>query len=92
LNVDELNPYQYQNDFKVILQPIVDNLLNFISISQISRYNKEDVKTERKPNYSVTYRKDNENKTEIGQIDVWNAIILDVEISFFNIGCEKIFN
>jgi hypothetical protein len=74
LNVDELNPYQYQNDFKVILQPIVDNLLLALKVGGISRYDDMTIKSERFPNYA---KLDTTN-----QIDVWNAIALDIDITF----------
>ena len=84
LNESELNPFQYQNDFSVILQPIVDNLLIGLSLSGISRYDDSNFNSERVPNYSVTYRKDLEDKTKASQIDIWNAIVLDLNITFFN--------
>lgn len=82
LNSDEFNRFQYQNDFKLILQPILDNLLYALSNSGISRYDDTDFETERVPNYSVTYREDKENKTKTNQIDIWNAITLDATITF----------
>ncbi len=85
LNVDELNPYQYQNDFKVILQPVLDNLLLALKLSGISRYNDVDLEIERVPNYAIN---------EItNQIDVWNAIVLDAEITFSGVStCVKEIN
>jgi len=85
LNVNELNPFQYQNDFKVILQPIADNLLKALQLSGISRYDDRDFTSERVPNYSVTYRENQDDKTKTNQIDIWNAIVLDIDLTFYNI-------
>jgi len=84
LNVNELNPFQYQNDFKVILQPIADNLLRALAVSGISRYDDTKVQSERVPNYSITYRDDSTDKTKTNQIDIWNAIVLDLELTFYS--------
>ncbi len=86
LNSDEFNRYQYRNDFKEILQPILDNLLFALNVSGISRYDDRDFETERVPNYSVTYRENSEDKTKSNQIDIWNAITLDATITFTNNG------
>ena len=83
---DELNRYQYANDFDVILQPVLDNFLHALSVSGISRYDNTDFETERLPNYSVTYRQDAQDVTRTGQIAVWNAITLDATITFTNNG------
>jgi hypothetical protein len=91
LNESELNPFQYENDFKVLLQPIVNNLLTGLSLSGISRYDDSNFNSERVPNYSVSYKEESQTK----QIDVWNAIVLDLGITFFNTSnCvrENIFN
>jgi hypothetical protein len=87
---DELNRYQYQNDYKVILQPILDNLLYALNNSGISRYDDTDFQTSRVPNYSVQFREDKEDKTKTGQIDIWNAITLDATITFSGVSsCLK---
>jgi hypothetical protein len=75
---DELNPFQYENDFKVILQPILDNLIKALQRSGISIFNETTVKTNRVANYGVDFRIANEIKT----LDVWNAIVFDAEITF----------
>jgi hypothetical protein len=75
---DELNPFQYENDFKVILQPILDNLIIALQRSGISILNEATVKTNRVVNYGVDFRIANEIKT----LDIWNAIVFDAEITF----------
>jgi len=86
LNESELNPFQYENDFKVLLQPIADSLIDALITSNISRINREKIGTERVPNYSVSYKEE----SQIKQIDVWNAIVLDLDITFFNVSqCVK---
>jgi hypothetical protein len=88
-NPDEFNRYQYQYDFKETLQPIVDNFLIALSKSGISRYDDTNFETERVPNYSVLYKEDNDDKSKTNQIAVWNAIILDVMVTFSGGNCLK---
>ena len=75
---DELNPFQYNNDFKIILQPILNNLITALQRSGISILKVDTIKTNRVVNYGVDFRIANEIKT----LDVWNAIVFDAEITF----------
>jgi hypothetical protein len=75
---DELNPFQYNNDFKIILQPILNNLITALQRSGISILKVDTIKTNRVVNYGVEFRNANEIKT----LDIWNAIIFDAEITF----------
>jgi hypothetical protein len=75
---DELNPFQYNNDFKIILQPILNNLITALQRSGISMLKTDTIKTNRVVNYGVDFRIANEIKT----LDVWNAIVFDAEITF----------
>jgi hypothetical protein len=75
---DELNPFQYNNDFKIILQPILNNLITALQRSGISILKTDTIKTNRVVNYGVEFRNANEIKT----LDIWNAIIFDAEITF----------
>lgn len=82
LNQDELSPFQYSNDFEVILQPTLDNFIIALKQSGISILNLTTVKTERVINYGVEYRKEYQTQGETNTLDVWNAIIVDAEITF----------
>lgn len=77
----EFNPYQHKFDYDVILQPILDNLLKILNTSQISRINQKEIKTQRVKNYSLR-----EEKKSL--VFICNAIVLDLEITFFNTQCD----
>jgi len=84
----EFNPYQHEYDYKLILQPILDNLLTALSKSGISRYNDADFDTQRVKKYSM--RSESESL-----VYICNAIVLDAEITFSGVStCIKtnIFN
>jgi len=84
----EFNPYQHEYDYKLILQPILDNLLTALSKSGISRYDDKNFTTRRVKNYSM-------NEVEKSLVYVCNAIILEAEITFSGVSsCIKtnIFN
>lgn len=74
LSVNEFPDYQYQNDFKVILQPILDSLISELRGDMFTTLTLETIKTSRKPNYSFTKNQ--------GITDVWNAIVFKAEIRF----------
>ena len=71
----EFNPYQHEYDYKLILQPIADNLLTALTQSGISRYSDDNFKTQRVKNYSM--RTESESL-----VYVCNAIVLEAEITF----------
>lgn len=71
--VDEFNPFIYETDYKMILNPVLDNVLTALQNSTISYLYDREFTVQRLPNYSVN---DNQN----GQIDIWNAITLDCSI------------
>ena len=71
----EFNTYQHEYDFKLILQPILDNLLIALRQSGISRYSDDNFKTQRVKNYSM--REENNSL-----VFICNAIVLDAEITF----------
>jgi len=73
--VNEFNPYQYQNDFLKVLNPVKINLIKAIRSSGITQLNNEDYNHSFVPNYSF---EDNDGTL----IDVWNAIVLDLDIEF----------
>lgn len=72
---DYFNPDIYGTDYKLVLNPLKDNIIKALERSGIS-YISQKNKVKREPNYSVTQSKD-KNAT----LDVWNALILDVEIT-----------
>lgn len=71
----EFNPYQHEYDFKLILQPILDNLLIALTQSGISRYDDANFKTQRIKNYSM-------REEDNSLVFICNAIVLDAEITF----------
>jgi len=85
LNVDELNPFQYENDFGKILYPIANNLLLALKLGGISRYDDTNIDTEEFVNYT--------NADLTNQIDVWNALALEIDITFSGVNnCLKTIN
>jgi hypothetical protein len=70
----EFNSYQHEFDYKIILQPILDNLLTALKTSGISRIDDANFKTQRVKNYSM---RNNETL-----VYICNAILLDAEITF----------
>jgi hypothetical protein len=72
----EFNPYQHEYDFKLILQPILDNLLLALQQSGISRYTDANFTTQRVKKFSM--------REEINKnlVFICNAIVLDAEITF----------
>jgi hypothetical protein len=75
----EFNPYQHEYDFKLILQPILDNLLLALQQSGISRYSDGNFTTQRVKKFSM--------REEINKnlVFICNAIVLDAEITFSGI-------
>ena len=80
---DDFNPLIYNTDYKLVLNPLTENIIKSIERSGASKF--YDVKyTIRKfPNYSVTQRGD---KTKT--LDVWNAVLLKCSIEI-NDKCLK---
>jgi len=80
----EFNPYQHEYDFKLILQPILDNLLIALEQSGISRYDNTNFKTKRVKKFSMREELDK------SLVFICNAIVLDAEITFSGIStCLK---
>jgi len=89
----EFNPYQHEYDYKLILQPILDNLLTILNTSQISRINQKEIKIQRVKNYSmVNFKNTINNEPSTGQslVFICNAIVIDLPITFFNTQCETV--
>ena len=71
----EFNPYQHEYDFKLILQPILDNLLIALEQSGISRYDNQQFTTQRVKNYSM-------REAEKSLVYICNAIVFESTITF----------
>ena len=72
---NEFNPYQHEYDYKVILQPIADNLMTALTQSGISRYDDTSVRVQRVKNYSM-------NEVSESLVFVCNAIVIDLDLTF----------
>jgi hypothetical protein len=72
---DQFNDYQHEWDFKVVLQPIADNLLKALEQSGISRFSDNNFRTQRVKNYSM-------REVDKSLVYVCNAIVLNTEITF----------
>jgi hypothetical protein len=72
----EMNPFIYATDYESILVPIAENLIKALQQSGSSMITNNEIQREFLPNFSVT-----ENK---GQVDIWNVLALDAEITFNN--------
>lgn len=73
----EFNPYQYQYDFKEILQPITDNLIQTLRQSGISIIDKARIRTTRVTKFSL-------QEVDKTLSYICNAIVLETEIKFTN--------
>lgn len=74
--VDEFNPFIYETDYKMILNPLLENVLTALNGSSISYLYESEYTVKRVPNYSV-----NDTGEKSGTVDIWNAITLDCSIS-----------
>lgn len=72
---EEFNKYQHEYDFKRILQPICDNLLNLLQNGGISRIDDKNIKSRRVKNYSM-------REVDNSLVYTCNAIVLDLDITF----------
>jgi hypothetical protein len=72
---DYFNPEIYKTDFKVVLNPLLNNVVKALEKSGISEIQDLKYKVERMPNYSVSTQGE---KTKT--VDVWNAIVFDCKI------------
>lgn len=71
----EYNQYQHDFDYKLILQPILDNLIRSLTMSGISRFNDADFDTQRVKNYSM-------QEVNKSLVYICNAIVFEAEITF----------
>lgn len=75
MSKEEFNEFQFQSYYKEILNPIKDNLIKAIECSGISYLTEDTYESEFIPNYSF-------QDSEGVLVDVWNAIVLNVDITF----------
>lgn len=75
MNKEEFNEFQFQTYYKEILHPIQLNLIKVLERSGISQIIDDTYNSEFIPNYSF-------ENSEGGLVDIWNAIVLNIEISF----------
>ena len=75
MNKEEFNEFQFQTYYKEILYPIQMNLIKALRRSGISTIIDDVYNSEFVPNYSF-------EDSEGGLVDIWNAIVLNLEISF----------
>lgn len=81
-SVDLFNPDWYQTDYKLVLNPLAENVVKALDRSSISRIANE-YQIQRYPNYT-------QNNADNATVDVWNALTIDIEIVFNN-NCLKPF-
>lgn len=75
MNKEEFNEFQFQTYYKEILYPVQMNLIKALRMSGISKIVNEVYNSEFIPNYSF-------ENSEGTLVDTWNAIVLNLEISF----------
>ena len=71
----EFNPYQHEYDYKLILQPICDNLLKAFQQSGISRINDNNFNSQRVKNYSM-------REVDKSLVYICTAIALALDLTF----------
>jgi len=74
----EFNPYQHEYDYKLILQPIADSLINALTNSGISRIDDKTIRTQRVKNYSM-------REVDKSLVYICNAIIIESDVIFSGI-------
>jgi hypothetical protein len=75
---NEFNQYQHDYDFKLILQPILDNLIKALTMSGISRYDNTNFRTQRVKNFAM-------KEVDKSLVYICNAIVFEAEITFSGI-------
>jgi len=72
---DYFNPEIYQTDYKVVLNPLLENVIKALEKSGVSEVQDLKYKYDKHPNYSVTIQGE---KTKT--VDVWNVIVLKCKL------------
>lgn len=79
---NEFNDFQFQTDYDLVLNPLLENIIKSLERSGISKIIDYEYTVRRRPNYSdVT----NENKT----LPIWNAIVFEASIELKGDRCLK---
>lgn len=78
MNKEEFNEFQFQTYYKEILYPIQMNVIKVLESSGISEIIDDNYSSKFVPNYSFQDEKGS-------LVDIWNAIVLDVNISISTI-------
>lgn len=73
---EEFNSFQHEHDFKVILYPVLNNVIRALKVNGMTSIDK-DFKYQNLPNFGVV-------KDKTKTIDVWNAVVLDINIKLIN--------
>ena len=73
---DYFNPDIYRTDYDLILDPLLKNVITALNGSGAS-FIPDNYTVQRFPNYSVT-------KGKGATVDVWNATVLDIEITLYD--------
>lgn len=79
---DEFNDFQYQTDYKLILDPLLENIIKALQKSGISKIVDYEYTVQRLPNYKEVV---GETKT----LAIWNAIVFEANIEFKSNRCLK---
>jgi hypothetical protein len=77
---DQFNEFQYSTDYVNTLNPVYKNLRTLLLSSGISKIVNNTIIEDLRPNYSF-------NDNGKGLIDVWNAIVIDLEIELLTDRC-----
>jgi hypothetical protein len=77
---DQFNKFQYSTDYVNTLNPVYKNLRTLLLSSGISKIVNNTIIEDLRPNYSF-------NDNGKGLIDVWNAIVIDLEIELLTDRC-----
>lgn len=72
--LEALNPTIWDDDFKIVLDPIKENILLALATSGRTILQNDNIDIQRVPNYS--HNENNKTKT----IDIWNALVIDCTI------------
>lgn len=79
---DEFNDFQFQTDYDLVLNPLLDNIIKALERSGISKIIDYNYTVQRLPNYSEVT---DENKT----LAIWNAIVFEASIELKGNRCLK---
>jgi hypothetical protein len=79
-NKNSFNATQYATDYVSILNPVYINLKTLLNSSGITKVVNNTIEEDLRPNYSF-------NDNGKGVLDIWNAIVLDLQIEMLTDRC-----